>query len=163
MHCPNCGILAPADQRLCRACGLKLPESSDLLAEQMATPHDDLQVKKRKNENRRLRLWTCAGAVFYVALYWAIISKIIIGNGHVLAGILFLLVITSISLGGLLILYSSAVRKRSAYRPSNQARKKADAPREQSASQPAELKTSVTEYTTELVKEDNSQEAGRVH
>jgi zinc ribbon protein len=152
MHCPNCGNPALADQQFCRACGLSLPEFSQLLVEKRPAAQDDLQVQKRKIERWGLRLWTCAGAVFYVALYWAIISEIIIGKGHVLGGILFLLVITAISLGGLLILYSSALEKRSAYRES-QSRAKGDTSPELAAS-PPETTTSVTEHTTELLADD---------
>ena len=161
MNCPNCGILAPADQRTCRACGLKLPESPELLPEKAPQAPDNVRGQKRKIEKRRLRLWTCAGAVFYVALYWAIISQIIIGKGHVLRGILFLLVITAISIGGLLILYSSAVRKRSKYRPSDRAGRKGDTSRE--LSETSDLKTSVTKHTTELLEKDKSKEAARDH
>jgi len=161
MHCPNCGILAPADQRVCRACGLNLPEFSQLLAEKLPTAQEDLQVQKRKLEGWGLRLWTGAGAIFYIALYWAIISEIIIVKGHVLGGILFLLVITAISLGGLLILYSSALEKRSAYRLSDQPKEKGDTSPELLASPPLELTSSVTEHTTELLEKDDANEQQR--
>ena len=155
MHCPNCGIPVPADQRFCPACGLSLPEFSQLLTEKVPTAQEDLQVQKRKIERWRLRLWTGAGAIFYIALYWAIISEIIIVKGHVLVGILFLLVVTAISLGGLLILYSSALEKHSAYRRSNQPREKGDTSPELMLSPPSELTSGVTEHTTELLEDDD--------
>lgn len=161
MHCPNCGIQASPDQKFCRACGLSLPEFSQLLAEKLPALAEELQVQKRKIERWGLRLWTGAGIIFYIALYWTIISEIIIGKGHVLGGVLFLLVITAISLGGLLILYSSALKKRSAYRLSDQPREKGDTSPELLASPPSELTTSVTEHTTELLEDDNSNEAER--
>lgn len=161
MHCPNCGIPVPHDQRFCRACGLSLPESSQLLAEKVPTAQEDLQVQKRKIERWRLRLWTGAGAIFYIALYWAIISQIIIVKGHVLGGILFLLVVTAISLGGLLILYSSALERRSAYRLSDQPREKGDTSPELMVSPPSELTSSVTEPTTELLENDDLKDSER--
>ncbi len=161
MHCPNCGIPVPADQKFCRACGLSLPEFSQLLTEKLPTAPEDLQVQKRKIERWGLRLWTGAGAIFYIALYWTIISEIIIGKGHVLGGILFLLVITAISLGGLLILYSSALEKRSAYRLSDQPREKGDTSPELMARPPSELTTSVTEHTTELLENDDLKDSER--
>ena len=161
MHCPNCGSAALADQQFCRACGLSLPELSQLLAEKLPAAQNDLQAQKRKIERWGLRLWTCTGAVFYVVLYWAIISEIIIGKGHVLGGILFLLVITAISLGGLLILYSSALEKRSKYLPSDQPREKGDTSPEFLASPPSELTPSVTEHTTELLAEEDLKASDR--
>jgi hypothetical protein len=164
MHCPNCGIPVPADQKFCRACGLSLPEFSQLLAEKLPTAQEDLQAQKRKLEGWGLRLWTGAGAIFYIALYWAIISEIIIVKGHVLGGILFLLVITAISLGGLLILYSSALEKRSAYRLSDQPKEKGDTSPELLASPPSELTEltgSVTEHTTELLENEDLKDSER--
>lgn len=161
MHCPNCGIPVPADQKLCGACGLSLPEFSQMLAEKLPTAKEDLRVRKRKMEIWGLRLWTGAGAIFYIALYWAIISEIIIGKGHVLGGILFLLVITAISIGGLLILYSAALEKRSAYRLSDQSREKGDTSPELMMSPPSELTGSVTEHTTELLEDDDFRKAER--
>ena len=157
MHCPNCGIPAPLDQKFCRACGLSLPEFSQLLEEKLPT-EEEVQVKRRKAERWSLRLWTIAGAILYIALYWTIISEIIIGKGHVLGGILFLLVITAISLGGLLILYSSALQKRSAYRVSGQPKENGDTSADLLAGQPSELTSSVTEHTTELLEKEIAKE-----
>jgi len=137
---------------------LSLPEFSQLLAEKGPEPKHDDRVKKRKLEKWALRLWTCAGAVFYVALYWAIISEIIIAKGHVLGGILFLLVITALSVGGLLILYSTALEKSKAHRPPDQLSAKANTAPEPLFSPPPELPTSVTENTTELLENDSSKE-----
>lgn len=163
MHCPNCGTAASADQRFCRACGLGLPEFSQLLAEKLPTLQEELQVQKHKIERWALRLWTGAGAILYVALYWAIISEIIIGKGHFLGGVLFLLVITAISLGGLLILYSSALEKRSKYvhpdRQQGLPQRDTD-PELLSRSDP-ELPMSITEHTTELLENDENKEPER--
>jgi hypothetical protein len=158
MHCPNCGSEVSTDQRFCRACGLSLPEFSQLLAEKLPTQPEELQVQKRKLERWGLRLWTGAGIIFYIALYWAIIGEIIIGKGHVLGGILFLLVITAISLGGLLILYSSALEKRSAYRLSGQPKEKGDTSPDLLAGPPSDLTSSVTEHTTELLEKEVDKE-----
>ncbi len=149
MHCPNCGISASTDQQYCRGCGLSLPEFSQLLADKFPEEQEELQVKKQKAQRWALALWTGAGIIFYIAFYWAIISEIIIGKGHVLGGILFLLVVTAISVGGLLILYSAALQNRSGIR-----KQKADTTPELPASPPSGLETSVTDHTTELLEED---------
>ena len=154
MHCPNCGITAPLDQKFCRSCGLSLPEFSQLLEEKLPT-EEEVQVKRRKAERWSLRLWTIAGAILYIALYWAIISEIIIGKGHVLGGVLFLLVITVISIGGLLMLYSLSLNKRSAYGLSDQPHVRDTSP-ESLTDARAELKMSVTEHTTEILNTDDS-------
>lgn len=158
MHCPNCGSAASADQTFCRTCGLSLPEFSQLLAEKLPTQPEELQVQKRKAERWALRLWTLAGVVFYIAFYWTIISEIIIGKGHVLGGILFLLVVTAISLGGLLLLYSAALQKHSAYRRTRQTEKKDATTADLLDGQPAELAISVTEQTTELLEKNVANE-----
>ena len=154
MLCPNCRIPATPDQKLCPGCGLPLPEFSQLLDDKLPTQPKEALVGKRKARRRGLRLWTGAGIIFYLALYWAIISKIIIGKGRVLSGILFLLVITAISVGGLLILYAAALQKRSGYRLSDRRKAKSDTSRQLLASQPREVATSVTEDTTELLERD---------
>ena len=101
--------------------------------------------------------------VFYIALYWAIISEIIIGRGHVLGGVLFLLVVTAISLGGLLILYSSALEKRSRYMQPDrqQGLPKRDTDPELLSSSNPELRMSITEHSTELLENDESEEPER--
>lgn len=156
MYCPNCGNTASTDQQFCRTCGLNLAEFSQLLADKLPSLKGEIQDQKRKFERWALRLWTGAGAVFYIALYWAIISEIIIGKGHVLGGTLFLLVITALSIGGLLILYSSALERRSKYMQSDrrEALPTRDTASELLSSSSPELRTSVTEHTTELLEDD---------
>ena len=159
MHCPNCGHRASTDQQFCRTCGLNLTEFSHLLAERLPSLKGDLQVQKRKFEKWALRLWTVAGAIFYLALYWAIISEIIIGKGHVLGGTLFLLVITALSLGGLLILYAAALEKRSKYLrpdPREELPKRDTAPVLSTAN--PDVVMSVTEHTTDLLEYEQTKE-----
>ena len=154
MHCPNCGITAPLDQKFCRSCGLSLPEFSQLLEAKLPTA-EEVQVKRRKAERWSLRLWTIAGAILYIALYWTIISEIIIGKGHVLGGVLFLLVVTVISIGGLLMLYSLSLNKRSAYSLPDEPRVRDTSPESLTDSR-TELNMPVTEWTTEILEKDDS-------
>ena len=148
MHCPHCGAES-VDQRFCGTCGQNLAEFSRLLAEKPTRPNE-LKVQKRKAQRLRLRLWTGAGIVFYIVLYWIIISEIIIRKGHKEAGILFLVVITVISVGGLLVLYSAALTKRSAYRVSDPHDERPDT----LGTQTLELTTSDTEPTPEPPEKD---------
>ena len=163
MHCPNCGTPASVDQKFCRSCGLSLPEFSQLLDEKLPTLRAELRDQKRKIERLGLGLWIGAGAILYVSLYWAIISEIIIGKGNVLGGILFLLVITAISLGALLTLYSASLKKRSALSRTDQehAGLKGDTAPELLPSPNPELTMSVTEHTTELLEKDDTKESER--
>jgi len=124
-----------------------------LLEEKLPT-EEEVQVKRRKAERWSLRLWTIAGAILYIALYWTIISEIIIGKGHVLGGVLFLLVVTVISIGGLLMLYSLSLNKRSAYGLLDQPQR--DTSPESLTEARTELKISVTENTTEILDRDDS-------
>lgn len=158
MHCPNCGSPASTDQQFCRACGLNLAEFSQLLAEKLPTLRGELQDQKRKIQRWALRLWTGAGAIFYVSLYWAIIREIIIRKGHVLGGILFLLVITALSLGGLFILYSLALDKRSKHRQPDTRELPGDTTPELLSSEKPELQMSITEHTTHLLESDEDRD-----
>jgi len=125
-----------------------------LLEEKLPT-EEEVQVKRRKAERWSLRLWTIAGAILYIALYWTIISEIIIGKGHVLGGVLFLLVVTVISIGGLLMLYSLSLSKRSAYGLLDQPQMRDTSPESLTEAR-TELKISVTENTTEILDRDDS-------
>ncbi len=166
MQCPKCGILIPADQQFCRACGVSLPEFTERLAEKTSTEQYDRRIHRRKTEKWRLRLWTCAGAVFYLALYWIIISEIVIRKGHVVRGILFLVAITAISFGGLLILYKAALGKRSKHHKKDQP-KRGDTSPDFVAGPAAELRTSnsertsISEPTSELPENEDSKEEER--
>ena len=147
MHCPNCGISASTDQQFCPGCGISMPGYSHL-ADKLPTKPEEPAVQKRM-ARRNLRIWTGAGIIFYIAFYWVIISKIIIGKGNLLAGILFLLMVTAISVGGLLFFYSVALQKRSGIRKQN-----VETTPELQAGPPSGLETSVTDHTTELLEED---------
>ena len=147
MHCPNCGISASTDQQFCPGCGISMPGYSHL-TDKLPTKTEEPAVQKRM-ARRNLRIWTGAGIIFYIAFYWAIISKIIIGKGNLLGGILFLLMVTAISVGGLLFFYSVALQKRSGVR-----KHKVETTPELLAGPPSGLETSVTDHTTELLEED---------
>lgn len=145
MLCPHCGAES-VNRNFCGACGRNLAEFSQLFAAKRTQP-EELRSRKSKAQRLSLRLWTGAGIVFYIALYWIIISKVVVGKGHKLGGILFLVAVTVISVGGLLILYSAALTKRSASPVSDQRDAKHDT---DFGNQTLELPTSVTEHTTEI-------------
>lgn len=106
-----------------------------------------------------LTLWKGAAAIFFISLYWTIISEIIIGKGHVLGGILFLIFITAVSLGALLMAYSSSLEKRSSHPQSDQPKvaPKGDTAPEVLPAIPPELMMTVTEQTTHLLEKDDAQ------
>jgi hypothetical protein len=164
MHCPNCGTVSPNDQKFCRACGLSLEKFSQLLAEQLPTTKTSLENQRSsKLEKAAFGLWTGAAAIFFGAICWGIISEIIIRKGEVLGGVLFLTVLTAISLGALLITYSSHLEKRAASRQLDkpEAMPKADtAPDLLSGIGPAPM-TSVTDHTTELIENDEAKNSRR--
>lgn len=117
--------------------------------------------KKRKAQRRGLILWTIAGAVFYIALYWAIIGEIIIRKGHVLQGIVFLLAVTAISIGGLLLLYSLTSKQRgNRLEDDSQA---SNASPEELPQGRNEVIMPVTERTTELLEKDDSNKQERTN
>ena len=102
-------------------------------------------------ERLGISLWIVAGVILVGAIFWAIISEIIIDKGEVLTGILFLTFILALVLGGLLVSYSSSRKRPSG--PDGQEKRANTAPELLAGISPS-LRTSVTERTTELIERE---------
>ena len=155
MHCPNCGARASADQKFCRSCGLSLGELSTLLAERLPEAKAELESSKLKLDKVAVVLVTGAVAILVGAIFWGVITEIIIGKGQVFGGILFLAVITSFLLGGLILSYSTSLGKRLARHQSGSDAGKVNTTPELITGKEGALIVSVTERTTELIDEEN--------
>ena len=151
MHCPHCGTQASPDRRFCRACGFNLTQISKKYVEELETKPEGSSSEGRGRRNRLgMGLMFGGIATIFIAAYWAIISEIIIGKGQVVGGIVFLLVLTAIVSGGILL--ASGERRSSQRAASNKQSEPLLFPEQQSAIAP-----SVTEHTTELIgREDEA-------
>lgn len=162
MHCPNCGTEAVGEQKFCRSCGLSLEKVSRLLAEQLPVLRPGAQDLQRK-----IKLWGAglmggAAAIALAAVYWAFITQVI-AQGNVLAGSLFLIVLTGIILGGLLLGYWEFLQKKGAERRPQQPTKLSE---RESASRLSPTPYSeplpgITAHTTELLEGGKTKDTRR--
>ena len=125
MYCPNCGAQSSADQKFCRACGLKLEKVSLLIVEQLpagaveeSSPEEIARLLKKQQRIERLLvgLGVTAFTVFVLSIVWALVFKIIIGKGEVLQGSIFLGLILSAVVGLILVIYRESVMEKLAKR-----------------------------------------------
>ena len=157
MHCPNCGHKISAEQKFCRGCGMSLEKVVQLLGElspavrQSAQGAREQQLK-RLAERAGTALLAGAGAVFFLAVCWAIILKIIIRKGEWLEGGMFLALLIALVGGGLLLSYSASARKSAlALAPEPPALQPDEHTARLLSEPPLEPVPSVTERTTELL------------
>ena len=165
MFCPNCGAKSTADQKFCRACGLKLDKVSLLIVEQLpagslseSTPEEIARLLKSKRQIERLLvgIGLTAGAVFVVSIFWTIITKIIIGKGEVWAGSIFLGFILAGLIALALVCYRESVLESLARRGVSEDKKPAMPAAAPTANLLPEAHAtpvgSVTDRTTELLE-----------
>jgi hypothetical protein len=155
MYCPNCGKPNLTEQKFCRSCGLSLEKVVQTLVEQLPSTNldKDLQDQQRKVE-RWLHL-VAGGTISIVVgvVLWGIIYQVILVQGEVLAGSLFLAFIVGLLLFALLMIYRESLLKAHGKRQLSQAPL---APSQETANllpassgQPI---SSITEHTTELLR-----------
>jgi hypothetical protein len=164
MHCPGCGVKVLANQNFCRSCGFGLEKVSQLVAEQLSAEQKQTAIE---NTNDRLHpmewlgiigwyTFIGGGAVGVILLFYSIISKLIIGNGQVLAGTALLLF-----LAGALLLLSYIYYKESQKDSAKRERQRSKALAEEGTTGRlpsetySEIEPSVTEHTTELLETSN--------
>ncbi len=164
MFCPNCGTKTEAGQKFCRACGLSVEKLAGLISEQLpagalegSTPEEVAQLLRRKRSVERLLvgIGLTGGAVFVLAIIWAIVFKIIIGKGDVLQGSIFLGFIVAGVVALALVCYRESVMESLAARGvSDEAAKKLEGATATSKLQPEshfEPVPTITDRTTELL------------
>jgi hypothetical protein len=174
MHCPGCGVKVSANQNFCRSCGFGLEKISQLVAEQLTAEQEQAAIEIGKGSNDRLHLmewlgvigWYTfigGGAVGVILLFYTIIPKLIIDKGQIIPGIALLLV-----LAGALLLLPYIHYMESQKDSGKRKRQLSKAPPEEGATGklPAEtrpeIKTSVTDHTTELLETRNAQVTQRI-
>lgn len=125
MHCPKCGTPAAEVQKFCRSCGFGLEKVAQLLEESPPVkgenpPAGENLGKLQNRLNRMDRLWQAAlvtlGGAFVTAICWAIISNVIIAEGQLISGGLFLFFFLGIVVMGLSALYLESQRQKLATR-----------------------------------------------
>jgi hypothetical protein len=153
MYCPNCGKTNSREQKFCRSCGLSLEKVVQSLIEQLPAADIDRKLRERR---RKVELWatilaTGGISAFVLAVLWGIIYKMIIVEGHVAGGLVFLAVIVAIIGSALLMLYRESLAKASK-RPSLEPESSPPADTAKLLPEPSyEPIASVTESTTELL------------
>ena len=159
MYCPNCGKTNSAQQKFCRSCGLSLEKTVQSLADQLPALELDKQLRERQRKVDRLINIVAGSAVSIVtgAVLWGIVYEIIIVKGAVISGLIFLAFIVGVILFGLLSIYRESLRKTAGTRRLSE-------PRQQLGEDTGKLLAesryeplpSITERTTELLREDKS-------
>jgi len=121
MYCPGCGHKTSATQKFCRSCGLGLEKIVQSLAEQAPTRLDeDLQKRKRKIE-RWLSIAFLGGFIpLIMVIVGMIIYEVIILEGAILKGLLFLSIVLGPAIALLLLFYREHLRQALAKRQTAQ-------------------------------------------
>jgi hypothetical protein len=158
MYCPNCGRTNTPRQKFCRSCGLSLEKIAQEIALQLPAEEvgKHLQVRQRRVE---CGLHIVAGSTISLVVggvVWGIIYEIILVKGEVLAGSLFLSFVVGLLLFAGLAVYRDSLLKASGKRQvmpqkTSQAEETANLLPESFS----EVTPSVTERTTELLREKN--------
>ena len=164
MYCPNCGQSTPIEQKFCRSCGLSLEKAAQSLVEQLPAVELNKHLRERQRRVERLlyMLGGSAALIFFVSLFWTVSNEIIIGKGHVLGGLIFLLFSLGFIVFALLMLYRESLLKASSKRFSAHP---SQPPPEHTArllrESHIEPLPSVTERTTELLVAEKKSEASQ--
>ena len=164
MYCPNCSTETSSDKKFCRNCGFNLDEVRPLLARH--DPAGRLDQSKGEGEQQpgtqRLGMGLIIGAlaILLTSIYWAVISKLIIGKGELVTGVVFLTILTSFVAGGFLVAFSDRARKaKTGLRPSGSVLSAgAESTSKLLDESPAKMMPSVTERTTELIERSELRE-----
>lgn len=154
MYCPNCGKQNSAEQKFCRSCGLSLEKVVASLAEQLSASDFDKNLQERKRKVDRWLNITGGTAISIVvgSVLWGIIYEIIIVNGEVLGGSIFLAFVVGLILVALLAVYRDTLEKTSSKHKMLQSTLlKVDETARLSPGSGGEVMASVTEDTTELL------------
>ncbi len=162
MHCPNCGTETASGQKYCRSCGLNLEKIAELVAEQLPERRAPADLEKgawqRYAERVGLLILLSGAGIFFLAICWAIIGKIMIGKGQYLEGGIFLAIIIALVVGGSLLglSNSSAPSEPKSAQPKPDSLADAE-PTARLLNEPAlEPVPSITEQTTGLLAVDKN-------
>lgn len=154
MYCPNCGRTNSAEQRFCRSCGLQLEETVKSLTNQLPGEDLDKHLEARQRAVERLLPIVGGTAISIVvgAVLWGVIYEIIIVQGEVIAGSIFLAFVLGLILFALLAIYRNSLEKASKMRRLSEIDlRRAQNTAELLPESSVEPTPSVTEHTTELL------------
>ena len=161
MYCPNCGKPNSSEQKFCRSCGLSLQEVVESLAEQLPAIDLDKSLQERK---RRVDRWfniTAGTAVSILVggVLWGIIYELMIVEGEVLGGSIFLAFILALILISSLAVYRTSLEKASTkHKLSQTSLPQVEETARLIPSSDGDPMSSVTEHTTELLTIDKTED-----
>jgi hypothetical protein len=157
MYCPSCGTKVSATQKFCRSCGLGLEKIAQSLAEEAPTRLDEgLQKRQRKIERWLFITFLGGFTPLILVIVWLIIYNLIILEGDVLKGLLFLSMVLGPAVALLLLFYRESLRKALAERQrSRQALSQTEPTTKALPESNFEPISSITEHTTEILVAKN--------
>jgi hypothetical protein len=141
----------------CRSCGLGLEKIAQSLAEQAPTRLDEgLQKRQRKIERWLFITFLGGFTPLILVIVWLIIYNLIILEGDVLKGLLFLSMVLGPAVALLLLFYRESLRKALAERQrSRQALSQTEPTTKALPESHFEPISSITEHTTEILVAKN--------
>lgn len=162
MYCPNCGNKNTQGQKFCRSCGLGLEKVEQSLNEQLPTKaNKSLQERKERLEHLGVAALGVFGLGILGFTLYSALSKLMLTQGKVLAGLAMLGLVIMMGCGLLsVILFAKAneLKEASTKRQSGRAEIPSDNTTGKLLVDHAESMFSVTEQTTELLDIEKSRQ-----
>lgn len=164
MHCPNCGVQATLDQKFCRGCGFGLEKFSELMTEQTRSPE---RASVGENPGSKMEIvgriglgaLVAGGAMFYLYLLSAIVTRLMIEQGQIFTPIALILFFTGAMLLLAYIYYAESQKAKLKLRSASPATESNGAvtTKKLSPSNFSDFVSSVTDRTTDLLEEQKAQ------
>jgi hypothetical protein len=167
MHCPSCGAEAQLTQKFCRCCGLSLEKVPQLVAEQLSGSEEIITgeaAEKLHQRQRQIEHWLSRAGLGFTALVGVsfltgLIYLMVAGSLPLVPGTVLLILVLGGIVAGSLAIYSENLKKKLS--GANLVKSRPLTERESKLRLAAYHKpfVSVTERTTNLLKDDKVEPA----